>query len=45
LPKTSGKRGLHVCVPLGGQYLFSHAKTGLLAEVVDLIDHQSACGS
>jgi bifunctional non-homologous end joining protein LigD len=36
--KTSGKRGLHVCVPLGGQYLFSHAK--MLATVVAKLVHQ-----
>jgi len=34
--KTSGKRGLHICVPLGGKYLFNHAKmlAGIVAQLV-----------
>jgi len=34
--KTSGKRGLHICVPLGAQYLFNHAKmlAGIVAQLV-----------
>ena len=37
-PKTSGKRGLHVCVPLGRQYLFTQAK--LLGTIVARLVHQ-----
>jgi bifunctional non-homologous end joining protein LigD len=36
--KTSGKRGLHVCVPLGAQYTFAQAK--LLGEIICRLVHQ-----
>jgi DNA ligase D-like protein (predicted polymerase) len=36
--KTSGKRGLHVCVPLGGQYLFNQAK--MLSQILAHLIHQ-----
>jgi hypothetical protein len=36
--KTSGKRGLHIYVPLGGKYLFNHAK--MFAEIVARLVHQ-----
>jgi bifunctional non-homologous end joining protein LigD len=36
--KTSGKRGLHICVPLGGEYLFTQAK--MLSQILALLIHQ-----
>lgn len=36
--KTSGKRGLHICVPLGGQYLFTQAK--MLGQILAPLIHQ-----
>ena len=33
--KTSGKRGLHVCVPLGAKYLHSHAR--MFADIVAML--------
>jgi len=32
--KTSGKRGLHVCVPLGAQYLHQHVR--MFADIAGL---------
>jgi bifunctional non-homologous end joining protein LigD len=36
--KTSGKRGLHICVPLGAQYTFAQSK--LLGEIICRLVHQ-----
>src|SRR5581483_9558356 len=36
-PKTSGKTGLHICVPLGAQYTYDEIKT--FAELIAHIVH------
>ncbi len=41
--KTSGKRGLHICVPLGAQCLFQQAK--LLGQVVVELAHRQLPGA